>query len=163
MPRPKALRPLAADNEDDENDDEALPDFSLPLHTAATASSFAEPGDGPEGADEECTWEAAEAEPDTGGYSSLLGMSNPFAAPRNEFVRIDEPEEDSDLAEPAVVFPGERESARFADAGPTAPARLFDPPGTAGGPAVSSAPAPADTDAALRAALATLQRMSGAA
>ena len=77
-------------------------------------------------------------------------MGNPFTAPKEEFVRIEEPEPVADPPEPAVVFPGQEEPA----------ARLFDPPGKAARPV---APAPADADAALRAALATLQRMSGAA
>lgn len=71
-------------------------------------------------------------------YSSLLGMSNPFAVPKDQFVRVEEPKPDPDLAEPAVVFPRHVE------------------------PATASAPQHTDADAALRAALATLQRMSGA-
>jgi hypothetical protein len=104
-----------------------------------------------------------EAEGGEQGYSSLLGMSNPFAAPKNAFVRVEEPEERTEFAEPAVVFPGQEE--------PAPDSRLFDPPGKPGprrdeGVAAAAVPGPqvpADADAALRAALATLQRMSGAA
>jgi hypothetical protein len=91
---------------------------------------------------------------------SLLGMKNP-CAPKSEFVRVEEPDDEAELAEPAVVFPGQQE--------PATSRRLFDPPGVlgkaSGTPAAAMAAprAPADADAALRAALATLQRMSGAA
>ena len=92
---------------------------------------------------------------------SLLGMKNPFAAPKSELVRAEEPNDGAERAEPAVVFPGQQR--------PASSGRLFDPPGVldkaSGAPAVAMAGArtPADADAALRAALATLQRMSGAA
>ena len=84
-------------------------------------------------------------------------MTNPFAVPKGEFVRIEEPEADDELAEPAVVFPGQAEPA------PSAGSRQFDPPGKAAAASGTAPQAPSDADAALRAALATLQRMSGAA
>jgi len=97
------------------------------------------------------------------GYSSLLGMGNPFASPKGEFVRIEEREDEAELAAPTVVFPGQEE--------PRPASRLFDPRGKpalsreegAAAPAAPAPQVPADADAALRAALATLQRMSGAA
>jgi hypothetical protein len=147
MPRPNFLRPLAVEDEDDGED--AVPDFSLPLRRAAAEAPSPAPVE-PEQDEED------EAETDS-GFSSLLGMSNPFAAPKSEFVRIEEPEVDEDMAEPAVVFPGQEDPA------PNASSRLFDPPGKAGAAAAPAPQAPADADAALRAALATLQRMSGAA
>ena len=87
----------------------------------------------------------------------------PTAAPRSEFVRVEEPEEEADLAEPAVVFPGQE--------APAPGSRWLDPPGKhvlskakgAAEPVAAAPRIPADADAALRAALATLQRMSGAA
>lgn len=139
-PRPAFLRPLSLLDEDEGED--AIPDFSLPLRPPAAP------------ADNDATDD--EAEGSERGYSSLLGMSNPFAAPKNEFVRVEDPEEEAEFAEPAVVFPGHEE--------PASGSRLFDPPGKAAAPAASPAPqVPADADAALRAALATLQRMSGVA
>jgi hypothetical protein len=91
-------------------------------------------------------------------------MRNPFA-PRNQgLVRIEEPDSDDRGIEPTVVFPG-RAAAPFAALAnaETAP-RPFDPP--SGPPARADAvaqPVSPDTDVALRAALATLQRMSGTA
>ena len=150
--RPDFLRPLPADDEDD---DEDVPDFSLPLNRPIAATvSFAPP------ADEQDNGEAEE-DASEAGYSPLLGMANPFAAPKNEIVRIEQPEEHAAMPEPTVVFPGQGEPARLAE--PAPPARMFDPPGKGSAPAASAPPAPADADAALRAALATLQRMSGAA
>lgn len=147
-PRPNLLGawPVA----DDEDDIDAVPSFTLPLRKAvAPTIAFDEPeapgNDDDAGADEE-----------DDSYSSLLAMRNPFAAPKEHgFVRIDEPEADDDAVEPTVVFPGHGEATLAAP-------RAFDPPSGAG-PATRSPAAPAGTDAALRAALATLQRMSGTA
>jgi len=163
-PGPPLLRPLAVVEDDDDHDD-SLADFSLPLRRpVALAPVAAEP-----------QADAADAEPEDeashgdAGYSSLLAMGNPFAAARTEFVRIDEPEAEADAVEPTVVFPGSDAaapafvapvSARTMPA-PAAGYRLFDPPGNS--PTLAAARPTADTDAALRAALATLQRMSGAA
>ncbi|MAC59318.1 MAG: hypothetical protein CMH85_13795, partial [Novosphingobium sp.] len=105
------------------------------------------------------------------GYSSLLNLSRPIEGgekPKQEFVRIDEPEDEGDI-QPVVIFPGDeaRDAGPFSS--PTAasatkpkPApepesageRIFDAPGKAD---------PEETEKALRTALATLQRMSGAA
>jgi hypothetical protein len=147
-PRPDFLNPLSLADESD--GDDAVPDFSLPLRRSVAAAPPFTP------ADNDAEEPDAEAELET-GYSSLLGMSNPFAAPKSEFVRIEEPQEDLDLAEPAVVFPGQQEPANAFGSRP------FDPPAKSAAPAPAHAQAPADADAALRAALATLQRMSGAA
>jgi hypothetical protein len=144
-PRPTLLGAWPADDDEDEAD--AMPSFTLPLRKAvAPTIAFDEP-EAPENDDDE-------------SYSSLLAMRNPFAAPKEHgFVRIDEPEEDDDDAvQPAVVFPGRDEPAA------TTAARAFDPPGGFGEAQAAPSPAaPADTDAALRSALATLQRMSGTA
>jgi hypothetical protein len=117
------------------------------------------------------------------GYSSLLNLSRPD---RQQFVRIEEPETDAADIRPFVVFPGDEsgEAAPFAkprqsrDEKPAkaqefqaaAPElevdeRRFDRPGGSEG-MQSSAPAepdPEETERSLRAALATLQKMSGAA
>lgn len=151
--RPGFLRPLLA--EDDEVGDDPVPDFSLPMRRPAAVAPAFSPldDDGDEGAEE-----------GDDGYSSLLGMGNPFAAPKPEFVRIDEPEAADELAEPAVVFPGQAESAKFADStAASSSSRQFDPPSGSGAPAAARPQTSPDADAALRAALATLQRMSGAA
>jgi hypothetical protein len=148
-PLPEFFRPLSL--EDGDNNGDAIPDFSLPLRRSATTPPPSAPANN--GADGE---EESEADTDE-GYSSLLGMNNPFAAPKSEYVRIEEPEENADFTEPAVVFPGQNEPM------PASGARPFDPPGKTPAPAAPATPVPADADAALRAALATLQRMSGTA
>ena len=158
MTRPDFLRPFAAD--EDEGED-LVPDFSLPLRRPVAATVSFTP------ADNDAAEQMAEADEEAGedseaGYSSLLGMTNPFAGPKSEFVRIEQPEEEAEPAEPTVVFPGQEEPAQIAEPA-DAGARLFDPPGKGAAPAAAAPRAPTDADAALRAALATLQRMSGAA
>lgn len=137
---------------------------------------------------EELTDEADEAIDEDDGYSSLLNLSR-TASPRQSFVRIeDEPAVSDTVIEPVVIFPGQ--AARVAAAAPYAvpvtavgaetaeeaalePAptsfRRFDAPATAGyGQQVAADEAmtardPQETETALRAALVSLQRMSGAA
>jgi len=127
--------------------------------------------------------DAGEDEDDNGmleaGYSSLLNLSKPLVAPA-PFVRIEEPE--TGEIQPLVVFPGDEpassETGPFARpvevteetaAPPAAPEasddRLFDAPAAPEGARPGSAKRAdaAETERALRAALATLQRMSGAA
>jgi len=141
MAFPTFLQPLSAEEDDDEDVD-AIPDFSLPLRRrrADTPPVAAAVDEGT----------ADDSDP---GYSSLLGLNNPFGPSKHEFVRIEEPDPAAGPAEQAVVFPGQEEPA----------GRLFDPPGQGPAAGAPRAQAPADADAALRAALATLQRMSGAA
>jgi hypothetical protein len=138
-----------------------MPSFTLPLRKAvAPTIAFDEPEE-PETGDE---LESATADEDDDGYTSLLAMRNPFTVKDNGFVRIDEPEAEDDEVQPTVVFPGYGESASATP--DTAPlgARAFDPPSGFGeAPAARSQAASAGTDAALRSALATLQRMSGTA
>lgn len=128
---------------------------------------------------------------DTGAeesYGSLLGIVQPDSA-RNPFVRIEEAEAHSEAVEPVVIFPGQAARAEGAFAAPapfappqgeeaappplsgeSVPFRRFDAPSNAGqGQMVATAatPVPAadqeEAERALRAALANLQRMSGAA
>ncbi len=122
----------------------------------------------------ESAGDAAGAEEES--YASLLDIGQPLAA-RTQFVRIEEPEADSAEVEPVVIFPGQAQfgtpaAAPAPFAAPQAeavPFRKFDAPSTAGQggtiSASSSMPAadPSEADQALRAALANLQRMSGAA
>ena len=162
---PAALRPVGYDDFDDA--DEVLPGYIPPRHIgmADPASGLTDlSGDEAGEADDEETRVLEE------GYSSLLNLSRPSS--QHGFVRIEEPE--SDAIEPVVVFPGEEarpmggpfsgaaadteaapESASVLPAEPVASGeRLFDAPAKAD---------PEETERALRAALATLQRMSGAA
>jgi hypothetical protein len=149
---PAALRPPGFDDfADDEDEDHLIPSLSLPLGAAAPAPFAA-----PVAEDEDEAEEPGEAEEN---YSSLLAMNNPFRAP-TEFVRIEEPEPEEGAIEPAVVFPGET-PGEAATAAPKPEARPFDAPANTAAP--RSRPDPGETERALRSALATLQRMSGAA
>lgn len=116
------------------------------------------------------------------GYSSLLDMTRP-AGQRHQFVRVADPEAETEAAEPVVIFPGQamRAGTRFAQppqgpvVAPSTPlpslgdapgqARRFDAPPAQAQFAPASAPVrnPEETERALRSALSTLQRMSGAA
>ncbi len=150
IPAPPASLPNAWPVTEDEDEADVMASFTLPLRKAvAPTIAFDEPADLDEPAADETD----------DSYSSLLAMRNPFAPKTNGFVRIDEPEDD-DAVEPAVVFPGHGESTFTAPAAGLAEPRPFDPPG---GSATAPHRPPADADAALRAALATLQRMSSTA
>lgn len=120
------------------------------------------------------------------GYSSLLSLSRTPAA-RTPFVRIEEPESiEPDAIDPVVVFPGHAPAGGqpaasqpfdapdapiapgFASGGdlPASAGRPFDAPSRAaaqGLPVPQAAQNSEETERALRAALASLQRMSGAA
>ncbi|MBH0111563.1 hypothetical protein I5E68_01180 [Novosphingobium sp. YJ-S2-02] len=192
---PAAMRPVDPTSFEEEDDDFALPGYIPPRHIglarplapaaeadegeaelAATPVSWRMPepalraDDSAEDQDEgEAEFESPEDELEE-GYSSLLDLSRP-SAPRQEFIRIEEP--DSEDIEPVVIFPGEeaRRAASFARPGETVAAlprqpeasarneRRFDAPGREDGTRQDNA----QTEQALRAALATLQRMSGAA
>ncbi|HVR90395.1 MAG TPA: hypothetical protein VHG29_04815 [Novosphingobium sp.] len=189
MAMPASLRPM---NFDDFTDDEAedftsflpLRRMSMPAAPAADEPIEAEHEQSTaEELDDEAAFEpelASEADIDEDdGYSSLLGLSRPNS-PRQQFVRIDEPAAELTEIEPVVIFPGQAArgtgpAAPFDAPAPDQPSevtalRRFDAPASAmaGQPVATSAPvAPAqdaeETERALRAALATLQRMSGAA
>ena len=131
-PAPPGLRPeflRSLDLGEAEDDEDVVLGLDLPL-AAPTVPGFAAAYDA-EGEDEE----ADEAEDTGAGYSSLLGISHPFArldddvAAREEF----ETEDDEEFAEE----------------------RPFDPP--------AAESTSQNADAALRSALATLQKMSGTA
>ena len=159
-PAPAAARPSLLrqwHGEDDEDEHDPLPSFTLPLRTPVVPTIAFDQAEQPRPVEDE-----DDAEGNDDSYSSLLAMRNPFAQKDNGFVRIEEPEAEDGAIEPAVVFPGREQRPAFANAG-ASPPRPFDQPGEgAAAPAVGSQPA-AETDAALRAALATLQRMSGTA
>lgn len=152
---------------------------------AARAPDFGPPVDEDEPEEEEADDSIDEAE----GYSSLLRLKSGAARP-TEFVRIEEPDPDMSAIQPVVVFPGHESrrpaqpaqpeqrrepstsavpefSAEMADNGSPANTRLFDQPVSdeAAAPAHFEASASSDageTERALRAALANLQRIGGA-
>ncbi|WP_309750824.1 hypothetical protein [Novosphingobium sp.] len=181
---PNALRPLALDaflEEDVEFESTLLPPrriafapttpAQVPIAAAVPVAAAPIPAayePAPIGIEEVA--EEAEAEEN---YASLLGI----AQPRAGFVRIDQPEADGAAPEPVVIFPGQmplgQPPAGIAPAEqPLADGsafRRFDSPAAAGHgqpvEMVSAAPAVAaiEADQALRTALASLQRISGAA
>jgi hypothetical protein len=187
---PAALRPLSLELEEfgeDEDEEEFATSLSLPFAGPSAESEFAPlaaPAD--EDGEEEVEGEAEE-ESTAAGYSSLLAMKNPFRGPA-EFVRIELPEPEAGAIEPAVVFPGHsaprpsggnfttpsfsapksvpQPAPQMPEPGaPETAPRRFDAPVEAAEQAARRKPQvdPAETERALRSALATLQRMSGAA
>lgn len=113
------------------------------------------------------------------GYSSLLNMKSGFA-PSDDFVRIEDDDENHGVVEPVVVFPGQndRQAAPAADGPARDPFPANGQDGAAPveqGPASRPFDAPAgaqqgrprnqgnseETEQALREALEKLQRMSG--
>ncbi|MCJ1960271.1 hypothetical protein [Novosphingobium mangrovi (ex Hu et al. 2023)] len=183
---PAAMRGIDFDAFEDE-DDEALPDYIPARHIRApappsAASPLSAPFAAPAG--------LAPAEPEENdaeeesvleqGYSSLLGLSRP-AEDAPSFVRVEEPEAHDEI-EPVVIFPGEEarsqvartssEATRPFDATPAGGSEPLAFPRQLQADASHAQPRPFDappredaeeTEKALRAALATLQRMSGAA
>jgi len=194
---PAALRPVAFDDADL---DDSLPGFVPPrsialpvepVQPAAVPASFAPPAEtaapAPFAAPVPTEFapapvEAVEAEEEPeddslaleDGYSSLLSLSLP-GGPRQQFVRIEEPEPAGDEIEPVVIFPGQHAAGAPLAAVPPAPAPELPVASTPAGPRPFDAPDmatvaarpvqqdPEETERALRAALASLQRMSGAA
>lgn len=162
---PAALRPINLDDFTDEGSfamlDSLLPPRSLGEMAAPEAP--APQAAAPEAIAPDAVAEPEIAEEDDTNYGSLLGLGS--TASRNPFVRIDEPESAGETIEPVVIFPGQaargdEEAGRF---------RRFDAPGQAEQGQMVAAPGqnpqtdPDEAERALRAALANLQRISGAA
>lgn len=166
---PAALRPLEltlADCEPIDDDSVYLPPRHLTMPTAPVAEAKIE----------QPAAEPAETGEETeDGYSSLLDLKlTPSPAPaeqRHGLVRIEEPGQAAAGFEPVVIFPGQSAPAAAPAAGVEEPPvlRRFDAPGSHGVPTQASAAGPEsqlnpeETERALRAALSSLQRMSGAA
>ncbi|MFM5907894.1 MAG: hypothetical protein ACKOPO_09975 [Novosphingobium sp.] len=181
---PAALRPLSFDDEDEDDGDVAAYSSFLPPRGFGLAQTApAAPPEEPVAPRQEFIPPtppapvAAPEESEDDGYGSLLGMNG---ASRT-FVRIEEPVEEMPSIEPVVIFPGQDTRQAFGQAPAAAPAnpaphagagvggRLFDAPSSPINGAIrqplANAPAidPQETERKLKAALATLQRMSGAA
>lgn len=179
LPMPAALRPLSFDDPHDDHDDDMLASLLPPRHIARPA---------PDVSAAHAISEPAEADIDEPveeeKFGSLLDLGL-GALVRPQFVRIEEPDADMADAEPVVIFPGQGAPVGAAPAflapafaaapapqsapADSAPFRRFDAPASVGhgqpiaNLAAASTLDPAETDRALRAALANLQRMSGAA
>ena len=192
MAMPRALRPLSFDDAEDDADDmlaSLLPPRNIampvpaqapapapvvvpepvaaaPVAAAPFAAPFAASFAAPQPAEEPVPVEAEVGEEES--YASLLDIGQPLSA-RSQFVRIEEPEAEDAPVEPVVIFPGQAPLAAVPSPAEAVPFRRFDAPSAAGqgGPVASAtglpATDPAEADQALRAALANLQRMSGAA
>jgi hypothetical protein len=157
---PASLREWSLEGDDDGDEDAIAQSFSLPLGKPGVTAARGDDDDSAE----------AEEHAEEGDYSSLLAMKNPFAQ-QQEFVRVEEPADDDAVIEPIVTFPSpspehaaQPEPAQADTLGP----RPFDPPQIRGKTAISPTAVPesrdpGDAERNLRAALATLQRMSGAA
>ncbi len=158
---PSAMRPLSFDDHDDDDSlASVLPPrlFGRPAQPVSVpAQVFPVP---PCAAEAEPAHAEAQDGADEESFGSLLGMKPTL---RETFVRVEEPVDDHAPAEPVVVFPGQAaHTPPHADAG----ARRFDSSGTmtsAKAPLTPTTTSPGETERALKAALATLQRMSGAA
>lgn len=171
---PAAMRPV--DFEALEEEDDHLPGYIPPRHIGGGVSGPApvsKPAADLDAADE-AESEHEEERALEQGYSSLLNLSRP-APERQEFIRIEEAET-SDEIEPVVIFPGEEAQAtggfirRIEPVNPVSeqgePAQ--NAPFAQGSDGKRPFDAPhrqtaEESEQALRAALATLQRMSGAA
>lgn len=160
------------EGEDDEDEDfHIASSFSLPLDRGVFGDALQGGSVVPQGygVDEAAGYpdDEPEDEPlEELGFGSLVEMQNPFRQAESPFPRIEEPElSEEDGTLPSVVFPNQEEQREAAgyvpeDAGPAdrnvTQIRPFDPP--AGHRANQ-----AETDEALRDALAKLQRMNGTA
>ncbi|WP_338467557.1 hypothetical protein RXV95_03070 [Novosphingobium sp. ZN18A2] len=149
------FRTLAFDSaaDDDFDDDEEQPAQLQRFLGAGAGSNASGISSAPVGAESGDDGENTTDE----RYSSLLELRE--SLPANAFVRIDVPENGDGGIEPVVVFPGEgarprapfgASQAHSGDSGVTAASAVSQPDAD-----------PAETDRALRAALATLQRMTG--
>ena len=176
---PAALQPVGMDEDEDDDDlslglslelNAAPRAFARPEETETVPPSFAAFALEDDDSDED-------EEDSDDGCSSLLDMKGAFG-PREEFVRIEEPEVEEDAIEQVVVFPGQARAVSHGEGATrdtlgAAAARPFDAPAarepfTGNAPAAPTAPPrrqadPAQTEQALRDALAKLQKMSGAA
>jgi hypothetical protein len=153
---PSPLHAWSIEANDEADDEDFAASLSLPL-TGAAASY--------EAFDEEDVADFRQEDPDESDYSSLLAMSNPFVR-KPEFVRVEEPEDEAAAFEPVVTFPSPLPVSQ--GQAERAAARPFDPPPIGAGAAVRpTAPVPPrdprEAERNLRDALATLQRMGGAA
>jgi hypothetical protein len=170
------MRPIDFDSELEEEAAAAaiLPRFPFAAPPAGTVPSGPSPS-APQATAEPEPDESADESLVDESFSSLLGLGR--APLRQPLVRVEEPEEEVPDIEPVVVFPGHG-SRPFAGPAPAEPesappsfapgSRPFDAPKAAPVATPRAMPAvsrqdPEETERALRAALATLQRMSGAA
>ncbi len=158
---PSSMRPLQFDEQDDDDSlDSVLPPRLFGKTAQPVPAAFQGFPARPTVAEPELAQTEAPDGTDEESFGSLLGMKPTV---RETFVRIEEPVDEQAPVEPVVVFPGQAGHTtlnndpglrRFDQAGAMAPGQAFAGPTTVN---------PEETERALKAALATLQRMSGAA
>lgn len=170
---PLALRPIELGSLDDDAAVDELPlrhlgfiadtpsefDGSAIDGLAASLALSSELASLPDDNELAATDEAEEA------YSSLLDMDVLPSLPRQDFIRIEEDEPVGDAIEPVVIFPGQSPLER-AEPAPVAEVDALPEVAESAAPTIAALPQardPEETERALRAALASLQRMSGAA
>lgn len=158
---PRAMQPISLDDNCPDAAAQLQQSLDMPV-TEADPQPDTESADAEMAADEGYVAKAGEDVEDTEavldeGYSSLLNISLPQTQePRQEFVRVEQCSPEVCDIEPVVIFPGQ--SAE--------PPRRFDVPAqaaTASPSAAVSSQNAEETERALRAALASIQRISGAA
>lgn len=159
-PVPAALRPISFDDHDHDGDD-FLASLRLPRGLSPDVPAEAIFGT-------TADFSAPEA-PQPATPVATFAQPAPASPVRQMFVRVEEPVGEDAPIEPVVIFPGQS-MVRDAAANEAAAMRRFDAPGNPGQPPAganinTATPIrdPAETERALRAALSTLQRMSGAA
>lgn len=159
---PASMRPVDTASQDAAIDDELdalLPPRTLVVPPVEIASSAAD--------DEDDNEDADQAQAGDERFSSLLAVAPRPEVSRGGFVRIEEPPVPAGSFEPVVIFPGHAAAQATAQPAPAPFARPFDPPLAAASNAPAAAgtrlPDPEETERALKLALASLQRMSGAA
>ncbi len=172
---PNALRPFDFGALDDDADFEDLPARHLPFTQPGLAAMQGTAADelaaslalSRQMAATKALEDEEPAEIVEEAYSSLIDMTALPTPPRQDFVRIADEPDAADAVEPVVIFPGQSPAERLA----ATPWPGQDNDSIANGnesAAIARAPQlqlrdPEETERALRAALASLQRMSGAA
>lgn len=162
---PAALRPIALDLAEDDQESTDLAQLmprhlvmpqTTPIAPVQTATpELPEPASLISSVDD-APMEAAI--PADNAFASLLSIETP----RQDFVRIEEPEEPCFAVEPVVIFPGQMAAVQQA-ARPFDGAAMTMVAGTLAAAPATPAVDPAEAELALRSALANLQRISGAA
>ena len=153
VPQPGESLDFATPEFDGEEDEFARRDFVTPRQIITP--SFAALADCSDNEDEDEYDEEEDEDDDSGkGYSSLIDYSRPSPLMKQACLRLEDTPSEAGADDPLAPFPGEQ---GLPDSFGMAPADGVPPPPS------STPPVSEETEQALRAALANLQRMGGAA